>query len=215
VHDPRRGRAHRTGVLIAECGLDMSQWPTVGHFASWAGICPGNRQSAGRQRSGHTRPGPHWLREALTESAKAAARTKNTYLAAHHAQLRGRRGEAKATGATRHDILVAYYHIVRDQVPFRELGPDWQHKRYCPSTALGPTTSARGTWLQRRHRTAPGGRTDRLSQTNTNPSRSTASARLAQMSLPKRHGCRGDSQVRLARHAGNADSQLAAVLMIT
>ena len=119
-------------VLIAECGLDMSRWPTVGHFASRAGICPGNRQSAGRQRSGHTRPGPHWLREALTESAKAAARTKGTYLAAHHAQLRGRRGEAKATGATRHDILVAYYHIVRDQVPFRELGPDWQRRRYSP-----------------------------------------------------------------------------------
>ena len=103
------GVAVRTAqVLIAECGLDMSRWPTVGHFASWAGICPGNRQSARRQRSGHTRPGPHWLREALTESAKAAARTKGTYLAAHHAQLRGRRGEAKATGATRHDILVAY-----------------------------------------------------------------------------------------------------------
>jgi len=127
------GVAERTAqVLIAECGLDMSRWPTVGHFASWAAICPGNRQSAGRQRSGHTRPGPHWLREALTESAKAAARTKNTYLAAHHAQLRRRRGEAKATGATRHDILVAYYHIVRDQVPFRELGPDWQRKRYSP-----------------------------------------------------------------------------------
>src|SRR5207248_6885693 len=87
---------------------------------------------ARRQRSGHTRPGPHWLREALTESAKAAARTKGTYLAAHHTQLRGRRGEAKATGATRHHILVAYNHIVRDQVPFRELGPDWQRRRYSP-----------------------------------------------------------------------------------
>jgi hypothetical protein len=61
---------------------------------------------------------------------KAAARTKGTYLAAHHAQLRGRRGEPKAIGATRHDILVAYYHIFRDQVPFRELGPDWQRKRH-------------------------------------------------------------------------------------
>ena len=60
----------------------------------------------------------------------AAARTKGTYLAAHLAQLRGRRGEAKASGATRHDILVAYFHIVRDRVPFRELGPDWDRKRY-------------------------------------------------------------------------------------
>jgi transposase len=125
------GVAVRTAqVLIAECGLDMTRFPTVGHLASWAGICPGHHESAGRRRSGRTRPGPRWLTEALTEAAKAAARTKGTYLAAHHAQIRGRRGEAKATGATRHDIVVAYFHIVRDQVPFRELGPDWQRKRY-------------------------------------------------------------------------------------
>jgi transposase len=127
------GVAVRTAqVLIAECGLDMTRFPTVGHFASWAGMCPGNHESAGRRRSGRTRPGPRWLIEALTESAKAASRSKGTYLAAHHAQLRGRRGEAKAIGATRHDLLVAYYHIVRDHVPFRELGPDWQRKRYSP-----------------------------------------------------------------------------------
>jgi transposase len=125
------GVAVRTAqVLIAECGLDMTRFPTVGHLASWAGICPGHHESAGRRRSGRTRPGPRWLTEALTEAAKAAARTKGTYLAAHHAQLRGRRGEAKAIGATRHDILVAYYHIVRDRVPFRELGPDWHRRRY-------------------------------------------------------------------------------------
>ena len=93
---------------------------------------PRPHESAGRRRSGRTRPGPRWLTEALTESAKAAARTKGTYLAAHHAQIRGRRGEAKAIGATRHDILVAYFHIVRDEVEFRELGPAWQRKRYSP-----------------------------------------------------------------------------------
>ncbi len=119
-------------VMIAECGLDMARFPTVGHFASWAGMCPGHHESAGRRRSGRTRPGPRWLTEALTESAKAASRTKGTYLAAHHAQIRGRRGEAKTIGATRHDILVAYFHIVRDEVEFRELGPDWQRKRYSP-----------------------------------------------------------------------------------
>jgi transposase len=119
-------------VLIAECGLDMTRFPTVAHFASWAGACPGHHESAGRKHSGRSRPGPRWLTDVLTESAKAAARTKGTYLAAHHAQLRGRRGEPKAIGATRHDILVAYYHIVRDEVPFRELGPDWQRKRYSP-----------------------------------------------------------------------------------
>ena len=111
----------------------MTQFPTVGHFASWAGACPGHHESAGRRRSGQTRPGPRWLTDTLTECAKAAARTKNTYLAAHFAQLRGRRGEPKAIGALRHDILVAYYHIVRDRVAFRELGPDWHRKRYSPA----------------------------------------------------------------------------------
>jgi transposase len=123
-------QAHAAQVLIAECGLDMSLFPTVGHFASWAGACPGHNESAGRRRSGRTRPGPSWLTSQLTECARAAVRTKGTYLAAHFAQLRGRRGEPKAIGAIRHDLLVAYYHIVRDQVPYRDLGPDWQRRRY-------------------------------------------------------------------------------------
>ena len=123
-------QAHAAQVLIAECGLDMSVFPTVGHFASWAGACPGHHESAGRRRSGRTRPGPAWLTSQLTECARAAVRTKGTYLAAHYAQLRGRRGEQKAIGAIRHDLLVAYFHIVRDQVPYRDLGPDWQRKRY-------------------------------------------------------------------------------------
>jgi transposase len=125
-------QAHAAQVLIAECGLDVTLFPTVGHFASWAGACPGHHESAGRRRSGRTRPGPRWLTDQLTECARAAVRTKGTYLAAHFAQLRGRRGEPKAIGAIRHDLLVAYYHIVRDRVPFRELGPDWQRKRYSP-----------------------------------------------------------------------------------
>src|SRR5436190_7949713 len=125
-------QAQAAQVLIAECGLDMSVFPTVKHFASWAGACPGHHESAGRRRSGRTRPGPIWLTSQLTECARAAVRTEDTHLAAHFAQLRGRRGEPKAIGAIRHDLLVAYYHIVRDQVPFRELGPDWQCKRYSP-----------------------------------------------------------------------------------
>jgi transposase len=119
-------------VLIAECGTDMSVFPTVGHFASWARICPGTDKTAGKNRSGKTMRGSRWVREALTEAAKAAARTKDTYLASHYWQIRGRRGEPKAIGATRHDILVAYYHIVRDRVPYRDLGPDWLARRYSP-----------------------------------------------------------------------------------
>jgi len=125
-------RRRTAEVLIAECGIDTSVFPSVHHFVSWAGICPGNNQSGGKRRPSKTRHGSRWLRKALTESAKAAARSKGTYLASHHAQIRGRRGEAKAIGATRHDILVAYYHIVRDRVPFRELGPDWLARRHSP-----------------------------------------------------------------------------------
>ena len=117
-------------VLLAECGWDMSVFSSAGHLSSWAGICPGNNASGGKRFSGATRPGSKWLRTALTQAAQAAARGKGTYLSAHHAQIRGRRGSAKAIGATRHDILVAYWHIVRDRVPYRDLGPDWTARRY-------------------------------------------------------------------------------------
>ena len=119
-------------VLIAECGVDITVFPTAEHLVSWAGICPGSNQSGGKRGSGKTRHGDHWLRTALSEAARAAARTKDTYLASHYRQIPGRRGEKKAIGATRHDILIAYHHIVRDQVPFRELGPDWLARRHSP-----------------------------------------------------------------------------------
>lgn len=117
-------------VLLAECGWEMTVFPTAANLTSWAGICPGNNASGGKRKSGQTRRGPKWLRQALTEAAHAAARTKGTYLAAHHAQVRGRRGPGKAIGTTRHDILIAFYYIVRDRVPYRELGPDWAARRY-------------------------------------------------------------------------------------
>lgn len=117
-------------VLLAECGWDMDVFPTAANLVSWAGICPGNNASGGKRKSGQTRRGPKWLRQALTEAAHAAARTRGTYLAAHHAQVRGRRGPGKAIGATRHDILIAFYYIVRDHVRYHELGPDWAARRF-------------------------------------------------------------------------------------
>jgi transposase len=116
-------------VLIAEAGVDMSRFPTAGHLASWAGICPGNHTSGGKSKSGRMRHGNKWLRTALTEAAHAAARSKNTYLASHHAQVRGRRGVLKAIGATRHDILNAYWHIIKHNTVYHELGGDWHTRR--------------------------------------------------------------------------------------
>lgn len=119
-------------VLIGECGADMSVFPTAGHLASWGGICPGNRESAGKHYSGKTRPGSKWLRTALTEAAQAAARTKDTYLASHFRMIRGRRGHQKAIGALRHDILIAFWHITSKREAYHDLGPDWHQRRYSP-----------------------------------------------------------------------------------
>ncbi len=90
---------------------------------------PGNHESAGKQRSGRSRKGPKWLGIHLTEAAKAAGRSKDTYLGAQYQRLRGRRGTAKATKAVGHSILVAAYHILDRRVPYHDLGADWFVRR--------------------------------------------------------------------------------------
>lgn len=116
-------------VIIAEIGVDMSVFPTDKQLASWAGVCPGNDQSAGKRRSGKTRKGSKWLDWALEEAAMAAIRTKDVYLAAQYARLRPRRGHKKALGAVKHSILIACWHMLSTGELYNDLGGDYFRKR--------------------------------------------------------------------------------------
>ncbi|MCA1678396.1 MAG: IS110 family transposase [Actinobacteria bacterium] len=112
-------------VMIAEIGADMSVFPTAGHLASWAGLCPGNDTSAGKRRSGRTRKGSKWLDIALTESAQANTRSRDTYLSAQYRRLKARRGHRRAIGAVKHSIIVAAWHMLSTGEVYREAGGDY------------------------------------------------------------------------------------------
>jgi len=122
-------------VIVAEIGIDMSRFPTADHLASWAGVAPGNNESAGKRYSGKTRSGNQALQVALTQAANAASHTRNTYLGAQFHRLAARRGKKRAIMAVAHSILVIAYHIIQRKEPYFDLGSDYFDKQRPEATA--------------------------------------------------------------------------------
>jgi len=112
-------------VVAAEIGIRMEQFPTAGHLSSWAGICPGLNESAGKRHSGKTTDGNVWLRRALIQAAWSASRTKNCYFNSLYHRLAGRRGKKRAIVAVAHSLLVVIYHTLKNGVIYQELGADF------------------------------------------------------------------------------------------
>ncbi len=129
------GVARTTAELIlAEVGTDLSRFPDADHLAAWAGLAPGNNESAGKHRSGKTRKGSRWLRAGLTQAAHAAGRQKNCYLASQYHRLAARRGKKRAALAVAHSILVIAYHLIQRREPYHDLGANYFDERLKTAT---------------------------------------------------------------------------------
>ena len=111
--------------VIAEIGVNMEVFPDEHHLSSWCGMCPGNEESAGRRLRSRTRKGNRWLRRALTEAAWAASHVKHSYFAAQYRRLAARRGKKRALVAVAHSVLVVIYHVLKNNVEYKDLGPDY------------------------------------------------------------------------------------------
>ena len=133
VHEVEWGEDHGSpgvnwvtaAVIIAEIGVKMSQWPTVGHLTSWAGLCPGQNESAGKRGKSNIRPGNPYLRSALVEAAIAATCAKDSYFREKYYRLKARRGHKRAVVAVAHKLLIAIYHVLTSDTSYQELGADY------------------------------------------------------------------------------------------